>query len=314
MRTTSVLSVRVIFLSIAGALLIFASSGSAQSSQRRDSIPRRSALEQILGRSGAALPGGVTKFSFPRTDLTVIIHGITLKPAFALGGWVAFKKIERNLTMVMGDLVLTEAEVTPVMLALQKGGIEQTAVHNHLLNESPRIVYMHISSHGDEMGIATSLRNALAKTKTPLTLPASSALAIAPNLDTAGIARELGHAGTLNGIVYQVAIPRPEKITDEGEVIPPSMGVATAINFQAIGGGRAAIAGDFVLRGAEVNPVIRALQSHGIRTTALHSHMLTEQPRLFFMHFWAENDAVVLAKGLRAALDQMSLKHTVTAN
>jgi hypothetical protein len=276
--------------------------------------PARSPLEQILGRPGAAQPGGVIKFSFARTDLTVVADGLTLKPAFALGGWVAFKKIERGMTMAMGDLVLTEDEVAPVMRALQEGGVEQTAVHNHLLNESPRIVYVHISAHGDETRIATAIRDALAKTGISLVITTPPATPSATDLDTAGIARTLGFSGKLNGVVYQITIPRPERISDEGREVPPSMGTSTAINFQPTGNGRAAITGDFVLRSREVNPVIRALQAHGIRTTAIHSHMLADEPRLFFMHFWGQDDALALARGLRAALDQMSLKSAITAN
>jgi hypothetical protein len=275
--------------------------------------PARSPLEQILGRQGSAQPGGVTKFSFPRGDLTVVADGVTLKPAFALGGWVAFKKIERGMTMAMGDLVLTEDEVTPVMRALQDGGVEQTAVHNHLLHESPRVVYVHISAFGDETRIATAIRDALAKTGTPLVITSPPATPSATDLDTAGIARTLGFGGKLNGVVYQISIPRPEKISDEGRDVPPSMGTSTAINFQPTGSGHAAITGDFVLRDREVNPVIRALQAHGIRPTAIHSHMLFDEPRLFFMHFWGQDDAIALAKGLRAALDQMSLKSAIIA-
>ena len=278
---------------------------------RADSLPT---LERILGRAGARQPGGVIKFSFPRTDLVVVVDGVTLKPAFALGGWVAFKKTGRATTMAMGDLVLTEDEVDPVMRALQAGGVEQTAVHNHLLGESPRIVYVHLSAHGDEARIATAIHNAVSATRIPAPVPSAFTGAPPPDLDTAGIAKALRYSGTLNGAIYQVSIARPERIRDQGEEIPPSMGVATAINFQPTGGGHAAISGDFVLRGREVNPVIRAFQSHGIRTTALHSHMLMDDPRLFFMHFWAQGEAVVLAKGLRAALDEMSLKNAPEGN
>lgn len=305
MRFSYLLRARTVLALAVCALAINARPGLAQNT-----------LEQILGRAGARQPGGVIKFGFPRTDLTVVVDSVTLKPAFALGGWVAFKKMDRTTAMVMGDLVLTEDEVTPVMLALQSGGVEQTAVHNHLLNESPRVVYVHISARGDANKIARTLQDALAKTRTPLLVspPTSPAAGSRPDLDTAGIARTLGFRGTLNGTVYQVSVPRPETITDDGEEVPPSMGVSTAINFQPVGDGRAVIAGDFVLRAGEVNPVIRALQSAGIRVTALHSHMIDEIPRLLFMHFWGKNDAVTLARGLRAALDQMSLKRTITAN
>jgi hypothetical protein len=282
-----------------------------------DSASAQNSIESILGTIGAAQSGGVTKYSFPRTDLTVVVDSVTLKPAFALGGWVAFKTMSGGRTMAMGDLVLTEDEVTPVMRALQQGGIQQAAVHNHLLIESPHVIYMHISARGDPIKIATALRDALALTKTPLRQKPSAGLPlalVATDLDTAGIARTLGFTGKVNGVVYQVSIPRPEKITDDGEDVPASMGTSTALNFQPIGNGRAAITGDFVMRSSEVNAVIRALQSHGISTTALHSHMINESPRLLFMHFWGKDDAVTLAKGLRSALDQMSVTPPTKSN
>ncbi len=266
------------------------------------------AVEEALGRKGAMQPGDVIKFSFPRSDLSVTVNGITLKPALALGGWVAFKETARGHAKVMGDLVLTEDEVPAVMSALQAGRVEQTALHNHVLNESPHVMYMHIAAHGESGTIARAIHDALARSKTPLGPASPPSAASAADLDTAGIARELGVPGKLNGVVYQVSIPRSEKIEEMGAEVPPSMGLATAINFQPTGGGKAAITGDFVLRGSEVNPVIRALRDHGIAVTAVHSHMLEESPRLFFMHFWANDDAVALAKGLRAALDQTKSK------
>src|SRR5438105_2291095 len=265
-------------------------------------------VEEALGRKGAMQPGGVIKFAFPRSDLMVTVGGVTLKPALALGGWTAFKEIGKGQAMVMGDLVLTEDEVSPVMKALQASGVEQTALHNHVLMESPRVMYMHISAHGDATKIARSVHDALAQSKTPLGPASPPAAPSAADLDTTGIAKALGVAGKLNGVVYQVSVPRSEKIVEMGHEVPPSMGVATAINFQPTGGGKAAITGDFVLRGNEVNPVIRALRDHGIEVTALHSHMLDEEPRLYFMHFWANDNAVTLAKGLRAALDKTNSK------
>jgi hypothetical protein len=266
------------------------------------------AVEDGLGRKGAMQAGNVIKFSFPRSDLSVTVAAVTLKPALALGGWVAFKETGKGQAIAMGDLVLTEDEVGPVMSALQAGGVEQTALHNHVLNESPRVMYMHILAHGESAKIARTIHDALASSKTPLGAASPPSAASAADLDTAGIARALGIAGKLNGVVYQVSVPRSEKITEMGTEVPPSMGVATAINFQPTGGGKAAITGDFVLRGSEVNPVIRALRDHGIAVTAVHSHMLEESPRLFFMHFWANADAVTLAKGLRAALDETKSK------
>jgi hypothetical protein len=283
-------------------------SGQNPTAQTSAGAPDWSGVEQALGRKGTPNPGGVIKFSFPRSDLSVTIAGVTLKPALALGGWVAFKESSASQAMVMGDLVLTEDEVSPVMAALQAGGVEQTALHNHLLKESPHLMYMHIMARGDPSKIAGTIHDALGRSKTPLGPASPPSAASAADLDTAGIARALGLAGKLNGVVYQVSVPRSETIMEMGTEVPPSMGVATAINFQATGGGKAAITGDFVLRASEVNPVIRALRDNRIEVTAVHSHMLDEEPRLFFMHFWANDDAVQLARGLRAALDRTASK------
>ena len=211
--------------------------------------------------------------------------------------------------MVMGDLVLTEDEVTPVMTKLQEGGVEQTALHNHVLHESPRVMYMHLGAHGDAVKIAKAIHDALALSKTPMTAAASAPANGAQDLglDTKQLDQLMGQSGKVNGGVYQFSVPRAETITDGGMEVPPSMGLATAINFQPTGGGKAAITGDFVMTAGEVNPVIRALRENGIEVTALHSHMLTESPRLFFMHFWADDDAQKLARGLRAALDKMNV-------
>ena len=268
-----------------------------------------SVVDQALGRKGATQPGNVMRYSFPRSDLQVSASGVQLKPAFALGSWVAFKKMGGANAVAMGDLVLTEQEIAPVMRTLQTGGVEQTALHNHVLMESPRVMYMHIMAHGDAAKIAATIRSALGQTATPMEPPAVPSAAEI-ELDTAGVARALGVTGKVNGGVYQVSVPRRDRVTDHGMEVPPSMGVATAINFQPTGGGKAAITGDFVMTAGEVNRVIRALQTGGIQVTALHSHMLTETPRLFFMHFWANDDAVKLAGTLRSALDQMAVMPT----
>jgi hypothetical protein len=193
------------------------------------------------------------------------------------------------------------------MRALQQAGVEQTALHNHVLKESPRVMYMHVHGRGDPVKLAQAVGTALGQTRTPMQHPAAAAAATI-DLDTAGVARVLGASGKVNGGVFQVSVPRRETIREAGQEIPPSMGVATALNFQPTGGGKAAITGDFVLVSTEVNPVIRALQAHGIEVAAVHSHMLDEQPRLFFMHFWANDDAMKLARGLRAALDRIARK------
>lgn len=265
-------------------------------------------VDQALGKAGALQPDGAYKLGLPRGDLHVTLGGVALKPALALGSWVAFKQVSDTEAMLMGDLVLLESEVGPVLGKLQEGGIEQTALHNHLLHESPPIKYMHIGARGAAARLAAALHAALALTKTPFGAPAASPPAASIGVDTAQIAQTLGYHGKVNGGVYQVGVPRAETVTVEGVDIPPSMGLATAINFQPTGGGKSAITGDFVLIGSEVNPVIRALRDNGIAVTALHSHMLADNPHLFFMHFWANDDALKLARGLRAALDKMNVK------
>ena len=259
------------------------------------------AVEQALGRSGQLQGDGAYKFGLPRGDLKVTVDGVQVKPTLALGSWVAFSSPGQD-AMLMGDLVLAEDEVSPVMLALEENGLQITALHNHVLHETPRVMYMHIVGHGDAVKLAGSVRHVMALTKTPApTQPPTTPPAF--DLDTTAIDEVLGHKGKVNGGVYQVGVPRAEKITEAGMPVPGSMGVATALNFQPTGAGKAAVTGDFVLLGTEVNPVIRALRQNAIQVTAIHSHMLEEQPRLFFMHFWANDDAVKLAKGLRAALD-----------
>ncbi len=262
-------------------------------------------VEQAIGKSGSLQPGSVFKIGLPRTDLLVTVHGVAINPFLALGSWIAFKKMG-NETVVMGDLVLTEDEVGRVMWSLQESGIEQSALHNHVLDESPRVMYMHIHGHGDAPQLAAAIRRALSYTKTPLGTQPGPTLkkGLPPEVDFHRVEQILGRTGKDNNGVFQFSVARSEKITDGEMEVPPSMGVATAINFQSTGGGRAAITGDFVLLAAEVNPVIHALRENDIAVTALHSHMLTESPRLFFMHFWANDDALKLARGLRAALDK----------
>jgi len=249
-------------------------------------------------------PGGVYKFALPRKDMKVVKDGVTVAPGFALGSWVAFKTMGSE-SMVMGDLVLSDEEVEPVMLKLQQEGIEQTALHNHLLGESPRVLYMHIEGHGDPVVLARSVAAAVALTKTPASATATPP-ATQPTIDlnTAQVEQTLGYKGKVNGGILQFSVARAEKITEGAMEIPPAMGTATAINFQPTGGGKAAITGDFVLLATEVNPVIRALRSHGIEVEALHNHMLSDQPHLYFMHFWANDDGIKLAQGLRAALNE----------
>lgn len=262
-------------------------------------------VDNALNRK-PTVSGDVHRYGFPRTDLTVTLDNVTIKPALALGGWIAFKPMHGG-AMVMGDLVLLEAEINPVMAKLIEGGLEITAVHNHLLRATPATFYMHVGGHGDPAKMAAVIHDALAASKTPP--EASSAPSWAVDLDTAHLDQIIGTEGRSNGGVYQFNVPRHDPITEDGMPLSPvaPLGLAIGINFQPTGDGKAAITGDFVLTGDEVNPVIKALRTNGIDVTAVHSHMLTEQPRLFFLHFWTVDDAVKLARGLRAALDKTKL-------
>jgi len=252
------------------------------------------------------MPGGVYRVGLPRSDLHVILDGVALKPTLALGSWLAFAPMG-NKTVVMGDLVLTENEIGPVMTKLAQGHIEITALHNHLFRARPATFYMHVFGEGDAVDLARTLHDALALSKTPFGAPPATALAKF-DLDTATIDKALGTSGKIAGGVYQVNIPRSELPKEHGMSLSTAMGSAEAINFQPTGKGKAAITGDFVLISSEVNPVLRSLRQNGIEVTALHNHMLDEEPRLFFMHFWANGDLGKLLTGLRAALDQVAIQ------
>jgi hypothetical protein len=266
-------------------------------------------VANALGKPGAEMPGGIYRVGLPRSDLTVTLDGITLKPSLALGSWLAFAPMG-NKAVVMGDLVLTEEEVSPVMKKLAEEQIEITALHNHLFRARPMTFYMHVYGMGDRVALARDLHQALLLSKTPLGASPPPSANPTIDLDTAAIDRALGATGKIAGGVYQVGIPRKAPVTEHGMTIPAAMGSAEAINFQPTGKGNAAITGDFVLVASEVNPVLRALRENGIEVTALHNHMLDEQPRLFFMHFWANNDLNRLLHGLHAALGNIAVQQT----
>jgi hypothetical protein len=267
-------------------------------------------VDQILSRKPTVVSGDLRRYSFPRTDLRVTLDGVAIKPALALGGWVAFKQIETQVA-VMGDLVLLEAEINPVMQKMIEGGLEITAVRNVLLRANPTIFHVHIGGrgrigdYGDAIDMATAIRLALIESNTPRVAISSPGPI---DLDTVQLDQIMGVKGEVDGGIYQFAIPRRDPITMEGIPVSPAapVGVATGIGFQPTGNGKAAITGDFVVTADEVRPVIEALRAGGIEVTALHSHMLNEQPRLFFVHFWANDDAIKLAKGLRTALSKMA--------
>jgi hypothetical protein len=259
---------------------------------------------------GDVLPGGVIKFSMPRKDLHVTVGDIEIKPGLALGSWAAFHYIGKNDAMVMGDLVLLEEEVGPVMKTLENGGVEVTALHNHLLGESPKILYMHMGGHGDPVKMARTIKQAVGLTKTPLPQAQGGGAKESEDIgfDVAAVKKILGQPGAVSGGVLHVNVPRAEKLTEEGMETPPSMGAGISINFQPTGNGKAAVAGDFALTGKEVGPVMKVLLNNGVQAVALHSHALNDVPRLFYMHIWANDDALKLAKTLRSALDDTNSK------
>ena len=286
-----------IYLSVAVAFL-------AHGTNAQAAEPDWKAVEQALGKSGQVQSGDVFRVGMPRTDLSVTVKGVPVKAGFALGSYAAFKQTGEH-AMVMGDLVLLDQEIPAVMSGLFAGGLEVTAVHNHLNEISPHVMYMHYEGHGDAVQLARALRQALSASGTPLGASTAASAATAPSMDTKQIEQALGRTGRdMGNGVFQVTAPRAEAITEGGMPLLPAMGVVTAINFQALDGGKAAITGDFVLIDKEVNPVARALRQHGIEVTAIHNHGLNDMPRLFYMHFWGVDAPATLAQGLRAALDQ----------
>jgi len=270
----------------------------------RAAEPDWKAVEQALGKRGELQAGDVFRIGMPRTDLSVTVKGVPVKAGFALGSYAAFKQMG-DQAMVMGDLVLLDQEIPAVMSGLFSGGLEVTAVHNHLNEVSPHVMYMHYEGHGDAVRLASALRQALSVSATPLGGPPPPPATGVPTIDTKQIEQALSRSGRdLGAGVFQVTVPRAETITENGMPLLPAMGVVTVLNFQAVPDGKAAITGDFVLTDKEVNPVARALRQHGIDVTAIHNHGLLDTPRLFYMHFWAVDTPAKLAQGLKAALDQ----------
>jgi len=267
-----------------------------------------SEVEAAMGRKASVLPGDVHRFGMPRSDLRVTRGDVTIRPALALGSWAAFHSVADDDAMVMGDLVLTEAEVAPVMEVLENGGVEVTALHNHLIGEQPRLLYLHVGGHGDPVAMARTIKAAVDLTGTPP--PATGAASDLTDLgfDAGAVEGILGRKGSVSGGVLHFGVPRTESLTIDGMPVPPSMGAGTAINFQATGDGHTVAYGDFALTAGEVATAMATLREHGIETMALHNHMLGEQPRLFYIHFWGDDDAEVLAKGLKAALHQVNVR------
>jgi hypothetical protein len=266
------------------------------------------AIDKAIGKSGTAMPGDVYRVAFPRTDLNVTVGAVKVKAGFALGSWAAFKSLGVNGTAAHGDLVLTDTEINPVISALQQHNFEITALHNHLINESPSVMYLHFWGKGDAATLAAGLKDALSKSKTPI-VPSPAPVATGGvgdgGLPADQIQQAIGLKGTVTNGVLALSQPRPETIQMMGVTLPPSMGMATAINFQSAGGGKVVATGDFVMLADEVNKVARALRQHDIAVTALHNHMLHGSPELYFMHFWGEGDPTAVASGLKAALGEL---------
>jgi len=270
----------------------------AQSNARQLNVD---GITKAIGKEGD-LTGEMYKVSFPRSDLTVKAGNLVIKPALALVNWAAFIKSD-STAITYGDLVLLDDEINPAISKLEDNGIELSALHNHLLHENPRVMYIHFVGRGDEVEMANGIREALAVTKTPL-YPITSGPETKPDLagEVAGIIRYLR---SMAGGVFHINVPRNDiHVAAMGAAIPGYMGMNTPLNFQ-LEGNNAAINGDFILRPAEVNPVIKVLRANGIEIASVHNHMLDEEPRLIFMHFWAYGDAINLAKGLKAALGQV---------
>jgi hypothetical protein len=264
------------------------------------------------------MAGDVHRYGFPRSDLKVTLDGVALKPGFALGSYAAFLATGDDV-MVMGDLVLTETEVSPVMAKLQEQDLEVSAVHNHLLREAPKVMYMHYLGHGeDAVTLARALQTALQMSATPLGAPQTAASSGEADLgfDAGEIDRIIGRAGKTTGGLHKYSIARAETVlahmgrgqADPGSKVQevqltPALGVGTVINFQPLGDGRAAITGDFALIGSEVAEVASTLRAEDIEVTAVHTHMTNDDPSLYYLHFFATGAAADLAAGLRAALD-----------
>jgi len=261
------------------------------------------AIDRAIGRSGQAMPGDVYRVSFPRSDMNVTVGSVKVRPGLALGGWAAFKA-NGDKAVAHGDLVLAESEVNAVISALQQHNFDITALHNHLLNTSMPVWYLHFWGEGPAPDLAAAVKDAISRTKAPAPAPAGTA-AVADDLPADELQQAVGLRGTVTNGVLALSQPRPEQIQMMGVTLPPSMGMATAINVQSAGNGRVAATGDFVMIADEVNKVARALRQHDINITALHNHMLHGTPELYFMHFWAEGDPAKVGAGLKDALAQL---------
>ena len=261
-------------------------------------------IDRFMRKPGQ-MTGDVYKIALPRSDLSVTVGDLAIKPDFALGGWAAFALAPAdNQAVVDGDLVLTHAEVNPVLSALQQHDFDVIALHNDLLGASPTVMHVHFWAQGSPASLAASLRDALDKTTTPLASTAPSAAA-PDDLPVDKIQDAVGLKGAVANGVLSLSQARPETIRMMGVALAPAMGTSTTINFQSAGGGKVAAAGDFVVTADEVNRVARALRTRDIEITALHNHTMHGSPELYALHFWAVGDPAKIGAALRTALGQV---------
>lgn len=297
--------------SVLAASLVCASTASAQTTPAPSTPPEYDAVMSTLGKKGD-YKDGVLKVNIPRNDLSVRINERPAPTPFGFGGWVAFTKASDKSEVVMGDLVLTEDEVNPVMSALLDNGLEVTALHNHFFWEQPRIFYMHVHGRGAAADVAKRLRPAIDiidKSARQASPPANAAPPPTPSLDTAALAKTIGHAGEQTGPVYKITIGRPDiNMRDHGAAINARMGLNTWAAFTGTDGD-AIVAGDVAMLEPELNPVLKALRSNGIDIVAIHHHMTDVKPTVIFLHYFGSGPADKLARGVRAAVDQLGKPH-----
>jgi len=255
-----------------------------------------------LGRQGD-FKANVLKVNIPRNDVSVTVDGVATPTPFGFGGWVAMTRGTGGMDVLMGDLVLTENEVNPVMSSLLDHGFDVTALHNHFFRDEPRMFYMHVHGHGTPADLATRLKPALDLIGNQKRATPPQPAAAAGKIDTAALARIIGAQGEQAGAVYKITLGRDDlHLTEMGAPINARMGLNTWAAFIGTDA-RAAVAGDVAMLAKEVTPVLKALRSHGIEVVAIHQHMTGTTPTIFFLHYWGKGPAAQLATGVRAAVD-----------
>jgi Domain of Unknown Function (DUF1259) len=260
----------------------------------------------VLGRQGD-FKANVLKVNIPRNDLKVTVAGVTTPTPFGFGGWIAMTKGTGGMEVMMGDLVLTQDQVNPVMSALLDNGLQVTALHNHFLWDEPHVFFMHVHGSGTAADLAKKVKPALDLiTKAPGSAAAAPAAPAAPaDLDTAKLAQIVGQPGEQTGAVYKITIGRDDlKLTEMGAAINARMGLNTWAAFVGTND-KAAIAGDVAMLASEVQPVLKALRKNGLDVVSIHQHMIGTQPMIYFLHYWGAGPADKLAAGFKAALDQL---------